>query len=113
MLMSLDYILVCKHTLLFTSSGTGEFIDVEPATMPKRAPPEAPGILRSQENKISYSPYPDTFTIRWSVPPDNGEVIKSFHINYYKVCSFTVKYIFFVIGFTAFLEVIARILSNL
>ncbi|KAG1651013.1 Fasciclin-2 [Nymphon striatum] len=72
--------------------GTGEFIDAGRTTMRDKAAPEPPTVITKNPSGVAFSPYQDKFRVSWSVPQNNGELIKAFLVTYYEVKNDTGKW---------------------
>jgi hypothetical protein len=66
--------------------GVGEWAHERPEVMPRRSAPEPPPIVNEASwGGVANTPYPNKFELRWTVPPDNGERILAFEIEYQPV----------------------------
>lgn len=64
--------------------GNGVFVERVVATT-KIAPPGKPLIFTENSSGYAYSPYPNSAEVKWSSPPDNGEIIDKFEVSYIPV----------------------------
>uniref|UniRef100_A0A1B0GL92 Putative neural cell adhesion molecule l1 n=1 Tax=Lutzomyia longipalpis TaxID=7200 RepID=A0A1B0GL92_LUTLO len=71
--------------------GLGQWSAYKLQSTPRRSEPEPPRLLHNSidasegddgEDPIVMSPYADHFEVRWSVPPNNGEVIDFYQLRY-------------------------------
>uniref|UniRef100_A0A1L8DM60 Putative neural cell adhesion molecule l1 n=1 Tax=Nyssomyia neivai TaxID=330878 RepID=A0A1L8DM60_9DIPT len=69
--------------------GLGQWSAYKLQSTPRRSEPEPPRLLHNAidetddgEEPMVMSPYADHFEVRWSVPPNNGEVIDFYQLRY-------------------------------
>ncbi|GLH09895.1 Fasciclin-2, partial [Gryllus bimaculatus] len=71
--------------------GTGPWGATQIIVMPKRSPPEPPPLLdrpmmfehpEAPVDTPVMSAYPTHFELRWNIPADNGEPIRSYHVTW-------------------------------